>query len=81
MGDSMSTPTTPLSDNPCNDRDLELYEDDVDGGPPSIPETDFVDAAWKPVLQQSFADILINAEVLLPHEESTAREYLQQCGL
>ena len=72
LGDSMSTPTTPLSDDPCNDWDLELYEDNVDGGPPTIPEADFVDAAGKPVLQQSFADTLINAEVLLPHEESTA---------
>ncbi len=36
------------------------------------PEADFVDAAGKPVLQQSFTDMLINAEVLLPHDESTA---------
>ena len=71
LGDSMSAPVNPLSDDPCDDWDLDLYEDDVDGGAPSIPEADFVDAAGKPVLQQSFADTLINAEVLLPHEEST----------
>jgi len=68
----MSTPTTPLSDDPRDDWDLELYEDDVDGGPPLIPEADLVDATGKPVLQQLFTDTLINAEVLLPHEESTA---------
>ncbi len=72
LGDSMSAPVNPLSDDPCDDWDLDLYEDDEDGGAPSIPEADFVDAAGKPVLQQSFADTLINAEVLLPHEESTA---------
>lgn len=49
-----------------------MYEDNVDGGPPSIPEADFVDATGKPILQQSFADTLINAEVLLPHDESSA---------
>ena len=72
LGDSMSAPVNPMSDDPCDDWDLEMYEDDVDGGAPSIPEADFVDAAGKPVLQQSFTDTLINAEVLLPHDESTA---------
>ena len=31
-----------------------------------------MDATGKPVLQHLFTDTLINAEVLLPHEESTA---------
>ena len=51
LGDSMSAPANPLSDDPCDDWVLEMYEDDVDGGAPSIPEADFVDAAGKPVLQ------------------------------
>ncbi len=72
LGDSMSAPANSVSDDPCDDWDLELYEDDVDGGVPLIPEADFVDAVGKPVLQQSFTDMLINAEVLLPHKESTA---------
>ena len=38
LGDWMSAPVTPLSDDPCDDWDLDLYEDDEDGGAPSIPE-------------------------------------------
>ena len=72
LGDSITTPPTPLSDDPIDDWDLELYEDDDVGGSVAVPEADFCDATGKPVLQQSFADTLINAEVLLPHEESTA---------
>ncbi len=68
----MFAPANPLSDDPCDDWDLELYEDDVDRGAPSIPEADFVDATGKPVLQQSFTNTLINAEVLLPNDESTS---------
>ncbi len=47
----MSTPANPQSDDPCDDWDLDLYKDDLDGGALSIPEADFVDAAGKPVLQ------------------------------
>ncbi len=65
-------PINPLFDDPCDNWDFEMYEDDVDRGAPSIPEADFVDAAGKTVLQQSFTDTLINAEVLLLHDESTA---------
>ncbi len=61
----MSTPANPLSDDPCDDWDWEFYEDDVDRGAPSIPEADFIDANGKPVM-------LINAEVLLLHEDNTA---------
>ena len=35
-----------------------------------IPEADAVDAAGRPFNQQSIADLLINAEVLMDHEDS-----------
>ena len=35
-----------------------------------VPEADAVDATGKPINQQSMADLLINAEVLLPHGET-----------
>lgn len=44
------------------------YEDDVEA-PPLTQEADIVDAAGKPLNQQSAADLLINAEVLLPQGE------------
>jgi hypothetical protein len=37
-----------------------------------MPEADFVDAAGKPMLQQSFTDTLININVLLPKGEGDA---------
>ena len=71
LGDSLAPPKDPLEDQPVDDWDLELYEDN-DEVPPLIPEADIVDATGRPILQQSFADTLINAEVLLPHGESKA---------
>ena len=44
------------------------YQDDVEA-PATVPEADIIDSTGKPVNQQSTADLLINAEVLLPQGE------------
>ena len=49
----------------------EPYEDEEEQ-PARIPEADVLDATGKPLLQQSMADQLINAEVLLPQGEATS---------
>ena len=55
------------SNNPQDgDFGLEPYEDDVES-PAHVPAADLIDAAGKPILQESFADRMINAELLLPH--------------
>ncbi len=51
--------------------DLEPYEDDYESEL-SIPDANLKDAAGKPFVHQSLADTLINAEVLLPNEDSQA---------
>jgi hypothetical protein len=78
LGDSFTLPPVSsgkpkyASDNPQEgDFDLEPYEDDVES-PAHVPAVDLVDAAGKPILQESFADRMINAEVLLPHEKMNA---------
>ena len=63
LGDSMSLPIKPFSE---DEVEYTPYEDE-DGAPHSIPENEAVDAAGKPLFQQSVMDILIQAEVLLPH--------------
>ena len=50
------------------DFDLEPYEDDIES-PTHVPLANLVDAAGKPILRKSFADRMINVEVLLPHGE------------
>ena len=51
--------------------DLDPYEDD--SSPKlNMPDADLKDAAGKPFVHQSLADTLINAEVLLPNEDSQA---------
>jgi hypothetical protein len=70
LGDSVSLhvvqPTSKLTADSMEDYwDLEPYEDEIET-PLAIPEADFVDAIGKPILQQSFANTLIGAKVLLP---------------
>jgi hypothetical protein len=73
LGDSVSAPIGPLPDPQVGDPyNLELYGDDVEGDSFLMPEADFVDAAGKPMLQQSFTATLINIDVLLPKRESDA---------
>jgi hypothetical protein len=57
---------------------LEPYGDDVEGNSFLMPEADFVDAAGKPMLQQSFMDTLINIDVLLPKGEGDALAKIMQ---
>ncbi len=71
LGDSVSAPTGPLPDQVEDPYDLEPYGDD-EGDLFVMPEADFVDAAGKPMLQQSFTDTLINIDVLLPKGEGDA---------
>jgi hypothetical protein len=71
LGDSIFLPQAPRP-NPHEDFwDLEPYSDESEA-PLDIPEADFVDATGKPLLQQSFTDTLINAEVLLQTGDSAA---------
>ena len=50
--------------------DFTPYESEVEA-PATVPEADIIDAAGKPINQQSVADLLLNAEVLLPQGETT----------
>ena len=60
------------SNNPQDgDFDLELYKDDVES-PSYVPAADLVDAAGRPILHESFADRMINVDVLLHHGEMNA---------
>ena len=83
-GDSMSlgpeeTTLQPSGEEPAEDslgnedsgpfEEFIAYEDE-DEEPRLVPEADIVDAAGKPVNQQSTTDVLLNAELLLPHGES-----------
>ena len=61
----MSLPVKPFSEDEVEYTPYE-YED---GAPRSIHENEDVDAGGKPLFQQSVMDILIQAEVLLPHRE------------
>jgi len=70
-GDSISLPAAPPP-NPMDDYwELDLYGDDVES-PLAFLEADIVGAAGKPFMAHSLTDTLINAEVLLPHEDSQA---------
>jgi hypothetical protein len=68
LGDSVSVPTGPLPGQVEDPYDLEPYGDD-EGDLFTMPEADFVDAASKAMLQQSFMDTLINIDVVLPKGE------------
>ena len=61
----MSLPVKPFSK---DEVEYTPYEDE-DGAPCSIPENEAVNAAGKPLFQQSVTDALIQAEILLPHGE------------
>jgi len=70
-GDSFTMHPIPKNDpeDPQDADDFYVpYEDDVELSAP-MPEADVVDVAGKPVNQQSMTDLLINAEVMLPHGE------------
>jgi len=71
LGDLISLPAAPPP-NPMDEYwELEPYGDDVEL-PLAFLEADITDAAGKPFMAHSLTDTLINAEVLLPHEDSQA---------
>ena len=76
LGDSVKIPNNIPLDNDATEAfdelwDLEPYEDDHETKF-QIPDADLKDAAGKPFDNKSLADTLINAEVLLPNEDSQA---------
>jgi hypothetical protein len=76
LGDSVRIPKVIPLDNDATKAfdalcDLDPYEDD-DQILPVMPNADLKDAAGKPFDVRSFADALINAEVMLPSGDSMA---------
>lgn len=71
LGDSVKLPGTPLPEQGPVDWNAEPYGDD-EMEPFEPPEADVVDASGKPILMHSLTDVLINAEVLLDKEDSSA---------
>jgi hypothetical protein len=71
LGDSVKLPSTPLPDWVEPEWDSEPYGDETT--PEHEPfEADLVDSVGKPILMHSLTDVLINAEVLLSKDDSTA---------
>jgi hypothetical protein len=76
LGDSIEIPNDIPLDNDATEAfdelyDLKSYEDDHETKFHGH-DADIKDAAGKPIESKSLADILINAEVLLPNEDSQA---------
>ena len=71
LGDSVKLPSNPLPDWVEPDWYSEPYGDDTTSEHEPF-EADLVDAAGKPILMHSLTDVLINAEVLLSKDDSTA---------
>ena len=46
-----------------------------------MPESDAIDKYGKPINQKSLADMMINAEVLLPHEETQHMAKVIRCTI
>jgi hypothetical protein len=81
-GDSVKIPNNVPLDNNATEAsdelwDLEPYEDDHETKL-HIPNADLKDAAGKPFIHKSLADTLINAEVLLPNEDSQTIAWVVQ---
>ena len=70
LGDSLTLPDEPRREamDPMNNFDYD-EEDDL-AADNVIPAADAIDSTGKPINQQSVADLLINAEVLLDHGET-----------
>jgi hypothetical protein len=78
LGDSISLPAEPPPNPMDKFWDLEPCADD-DKEPFAFLEADLTDAAGKPFAQHSLADSLINAEVLLPHDDGKALACVVKC--
>ena len=71
LGDSLAVPKTPDVDELDIEEEYEIEDTPQEGSPDFvIPEADAVDSTGRPINQQSIADLLINAEVLLGHGET-----------
>ena len=70
LGDSVTLSLEPMPEasDPLDDFNFEL--DDYLCAEKVVPAAEAVDATGKPINQQSVADLLINAEVLLPNDET-----------
>ncbi len=71
LGDSISLLATPLPNLIEDYWEMEPYGDEVEDAIAFL-EADLTDAAGKPFAQDSLADALINAKVLLPNDDGTA---------
>ena len=81
LGDSLTLPEKPTREamDPMNNFDYD-DGDELDANN-VVPEADAVDAAGKPINQQSMADLLINAEVLLPQGETQQMARVIRCSV
>ena len=71
LGDSISNPPQEIEADPMDPHHtFDDNTDDEEAFANILPEADAVDSTGKPINQQSVADLLINAEVLLPQGES-----------
>ena len=71
-GDSIKLPSSALPDFVEKDWDAEPCDDEEVEKPLEPFEADLVDAYGRPILMHSLTDVLINAEVLLDHGDSSA---------
>jgi hypothetical protein len=78
LGDSISLPAKTPPNAMEEFWELDPYADD-DKETLAFLEADLVDAAGKPFAQHSLADSLINAEVLLPHDDGKALARVVKC--
>ena len=79
LGDLVKLPLTPLPDMVEPDWNAEPYGDNLT--PENEPFEADLDAAGKPVLMHSLTDVLINAEVLLSKDDSSAIARVVRCAV
>ena len=80
LGNSLMLPTVSKLPTVKDEFELDLYEDD-EFIPMAIPAAEIIDATGRPVVMQSLADGLINAEVLLPIGDSKAMATVISCAV
>ena len=71
LGDSIKLPSKGLPKFVNQDWDSESYDDDEVEKPLEPFEAYLLDAAGRPILMHFLTDVLINAEVLLEHGDSS----------
>ena len=71
LGDSLEVPKEPDVKELEFEEEYEPEESYQEGSPDDvIPEADAIDSTGRPLNQQPLADLLINAEVLLGHDDN-----------